>query len=93
MQECGGAFPHLSMRPQRPPPRVVVTEQFAIAPRPTESAESRKPTPGPAYRLAALAARALGFGDATFALVDGSVQGVMASTTRRSDPTARSPRS
>lgn len=43
-----------------------------------------KPTPGPAYRIAALAARSLGFGDATLALVDGVVQGVMASTTPRS---------
>jgi EAL domain-containing protein (putative c-di-GMP-specific phosphodiesterase class I) len=45
----------------------------------------RRPVPGPAYRLAALAARSLGFGDATFALVDGPVQGVMASTRPRSD--------
>ena len=48
-------------------------------------ARPRRPVPGPAYRLAALAARALGFGDATFALVDGPVQGVMASTRPRSD--------
>jgi EAL domain-containing protein (putative c-di-GMP-specific phosphodiesterase class I) len=53
----------------------------ASPPRP----RARKPVPGPAYRLAALAARALGFGDATFALVDGPVQGVMASTRPRSD--------
>ncbi len=52
---------------------------------PEPTAGSRRPLPGPAYRLAALAARALGFGDATFALVDGPVQGVMASTRPRSD--------
>ena len=48
-------------------------------------ARPRRPVPGPAYRIAALAARALGFGDATFALVDGPVQGVMASTRPRTD--------
>ncbi|GAA1426960.1 hypothetical protein GCM10009616_02880 [Microlunatus lacustris] len=48
-------------------------------------ARPRRPVPGPAYRIAALAARTLGFGDATFALVDGPVQGVMASTRPRTD--------
>jgi EAL domain-containing protein (putative c-di-GMP-specific phosphodiesterase class I)/putative methionine-R-sulfoxide reductase with GAF domain len=62
-----------------------VTERPVTAPRPGRGEEGPKPTPGPAYRLAALAARALGFADATFALIDGPVQGVMASTTPRSD--------
>jgi len=59
-------------------------------PRPTRSASSangRVPVPGPAYRLAALAARSLGFGDGTLTLVDGSVQGVMATTQPRAHPT------
>jgi EAL domain-containing protein (putative c-di-GMP-specific phosphodiesterase class I) len=42
------------------------------------------PVPGPAYRLAALAAHALGFRDGTVDLVDGPVQGVMATTAARS---------
>jgi EAL domain-containing protein (putative c-di-GMP-specific phosphodiesterase class I) len=61
-----------------------VTEPPAAA-RSPRSAGSGQPVPGPAYRLAALAARALGFSDATVDLIDGPVQGVMASTTPRSN--------
>jgi len=64
---------------------VTVTEQIVVPEQPAELEQAQQPTPGPGYRLAALAARALGFRDATFALVDGPVQGVMASTTGASD--------
>jgi EAL domain-containing protein (putative c-di-GMP-specific phosphodiesterase class I) len=62
-----------------------VTEQSVSAAQPSSGKGGTQRTPGPAYRLAALAARALGFADATIALVDGPVQGVMASTTGRRD--------
>jgi EAL domain-containing protein (putative c-di-GMP-specific phosphodiesterase class I) len=85
MQEWRRAFalpPLLPRRPSRPP---IVTEQSPLGPQPVLPEGGSRPTPGPAYRLAALAARALGFTDATLALIDGPVQGVMATTTRRSE--------
>lgn len=44
------------------------------------AAQQRKATAGPAYRVAALAARSIGVADATFVLVDGHLQGVLATT-------------
>ena len=44
------------------------------------AATERKATAGPAYRVAALAARALDVPEATFVLVDGQLQGVLATT-------------
>lgn len=49
-------------------------------------AAQRKATAGPAYRIAALAARALDVADGTFALVDGHLQGVLASTRTPAEP-------
>ncbi len=50
------------------------------------AAQERKATAGPAYRIAALAARALDVEEATFALVDGHLQGVLASTRSQTEP-------
>lgn len=47
--------------------------------------QERKATGGPAYRVAALAARALGVAEATFVLVDGQLQGVLATTRQGAD--------
>ncbi|WP_375425795.1 EAL domain-containing protein [uncultured Friedmanniella sp.] len=50
------------------------------------AAQERKATAGPAYRIAALAARAIGVQDGTFVLVDGHLQGVLASTRSPTEP-------
>jgi EAL domain-containing protein (putative c-di-GMP-specific phosphodiesterase class I) len=50
------------------------------------AAQQRKATAGPAYRIAALAARALDVAHGTFALVDGHLQGVLASTRSPAEP-------
>lgn len=62
----------------RPP--VPALEPTQLEPSATRRVQARH---GPAYRIVALAARVLGVADATLTLVDGGLQGVLATTRRR----------